>query len=66
MTLATITKKPTALRPPLQVIRSAAGFYIGTIDEYGPFSRESAEYFQTEESAKNALSTGEWTQREEP
>ncbi len=56
------------LRLPLQVLRSAAGFYLGTADEGGPVSRESAEYFPTAEIAQRALDAGPdaWTQRDEP
>lgn len=51
---------------PLQVLHSNAGFYIGTWDEEGPCSRESAEYFKSESSAEQALQSGVWTQRETP
>ena len=47
---------------PLQVLRSAAGHYIGTFDG-GPVTRESVEYFPTDETARHALETGAWTQR---
>jgi hypothetical protein len=50
---------------PLQVLRSAAGHYIGTFDD-GPVSRESVEYFPTYEAACHALNTGAWTQRQQP
>lgn len=53
-------------RFPQQVLRSAAGFYIGTFDDDGPVSRESVEYWRKREAADQALSTGEWTQRSEP
>lgn len=33
------------LELPLQVLMSNAGFYIGTLDEEGPASRESVEYY---------------------
>jgi hypothetical protein len=49
-------------RLPLQVLRSAAGHYIGTFDG-GPVTRESVEYFPTDEAARHALETGAWTQR---
>jgi len=52
-------------RLPLQVLRSAAGHYIGTFDN-GPVSRESVEYFPTHEAARHALETGVWTQRQHP
>ena len=56
------------LRLPLTVMRSAAGYYLGTGDEEGPVSRESLEYWGTEAEAETALaSNGEgWTQRDTP
>ncbi|GKS73299.1 hypothetical protein AVME950_00405 [Acidovorax sp. SUPP950] len=50
-------------RLPLEVCRSAAGFYLGTYTDRGPFTRESLEYWRKKEQAENALATGEWTQR---
>ncbi|EBW7148989.1 hypothetical protein XZ90_004366 [Salmonella enterica subsp. enterica] len=50
---------------PLQVLRSGAGFYIGTANEMGPVSRESVEYFATAELAERALEQGTWSQREQ-
>lgn len=52
-------------RLPLQVLRSAAGHYIGTFDD-GPVSRESVEYFPTDEAARHALEIGAWTQQRHP
>jgi hypothetical protein len=50
---------------PLQVCRSEAGYYIGTVHpKDGPYSRESEEYFQTIEAAESALESGNWTQLE--
>lgn len=54
----------------LQVLRSNAGWYIGTIytDKDGfqePGSRDS-EYFPTKEAAEKALNTGEFTPRLNP
>jgi hypothetical protein len=40
-----------------QVLRSAAGFYVGTRCECGPYSRESG-YYRTEQEAQRALDTG--------
>ena len=52
---------------PVEVCKSAAGYYIGTRDEEGlPYSRESAEYWKKPEQAATALSTGRWTQRLQP
>ena len=54
----------------LEVLQSNAGYYIGTFfrnpnnpSDYGPFSRESKEYFASESEAKYALDNDEWTQR---
>lgn len=48
---------------PLQALQSAAGFYIGTQDHEGPASRESVEYFKSQEEAQQALVNGAWSQR---
>lgn len=53
-------------RLPLAVLKSNAGFYIGKFDEEGPCSRESIEYFPSEELAKKALESGNWTQKPYP
>lgn len=50
-------------RVPLQVLRSAAGYYIGTFDHEGPVSRESVEYWPHRTQAEDALRSGGWTQR---
>lgn len=50
----------------LQVIGSRAGFYIGTLDEDGPISRESVEYWPDRGLAQAALANHRWTQRYEP
>ncbi|VAW65869.1 FIG00973668: hypothetical protein [hydrothermal vent metagenome] len=47
---------------PLQVLKSNAGFYIGTADDEGPVSRESTEYYATHEIANNKLNTKDWIQ----
>ena len=52
---------------PLRVLRSGAGYYIGTgSDELGPVSRESEEYFPNQSAADAALATGNWTQKHTP
>jgi hypothetical protein len=52
---------------PLEVCKSAAGFYLGTLGENGePFSRESKEYWPTREKAERALTSRDWTQRPDP
>lgn len=47
---------------PLLVLGSDEGFYIGTWQN-GPYSRESIEYFTTQQQAQKALNKGDWTQR---
>jgi hypothetical protein len=52
---------------PLEVCKSAAGFYLGTLDENGaPFSRESKQYWPTRREAERALTSRDWTQRPDP
>lgn len=51
---------------PLEVMRSAAGHYIGTRNTEGPVSRESTEYFCNAAAARHALESGSWTQRLDP
>ena len=48
------------------VLKSNAGYYIGTADENGPCSRESMEYWPTHDLAVKALEAGDWTQKETP
>lgn len=54
----------------IKVMRSNAGFYIGTsykecIDSVEmPYSRVSQEYFETEDQAISALITGKFTKRD--
>ena len=50
----------------LLVLKSQAGWYIGTADDDGPCSRESVEYFPSDDAARIALRSGEWTQRQNP
>lgn len=51
----------------LQVLKSANGHYIGThAPALGPVSRESREYWETQEKAATALRLQQWTQRLEP
>lgn len=54
---------------PLQVCRSAAGYYLGTLTEEGePYSRESEEYWRSREEAERALKEDppHWQQRPHP
>ena len=41
----------------LQVCQSGAGYYIGTMCDCGPYSRESG-YYPTCKAARNALENG--------
>lgn len=61
-----LAKSYCGVELPLQVLKSQAGFYIGTSDVEGPCSRESVEYFPTKDAAFAALKTGEWTQKSTP
>ncbi|WP_186207403.1 hypothetical protein [Burkholderia gladioli] len=51
---------------PLQVLRSAAGYYIGTAHAGESVSRESHEYFTTHAAAADALANDSWHQRAHP
>jgi hypothetical protein len=51
-------------RLPLIPLQSASGWYLGTRDQDGPFSRESVEYFPTSGAAENAMRNNQWTQRD--
>lgn len=45
----------------LSVLKSGAGYYIGTAcNDCGPNTRESERYWKKREDAENALSTGKW------
>lgn len=48
---------------PLRLLKSAAGYYIGTANEHGPVSRESEEYWRSSECAQLALDHQTWTPR---
>lgn len=50
----------------LEVLKSRAGFYIGTSTEEGPYSRESVEYWAAKSEALDALRNQTWTQRPHP
>lgn len=62
-----LAKQYCGVELPLQVLQSAAGFYLGTSDpQEGPFSRESDCYWPTREAAQAALASGEWPQKPHP
>ena len=51
----------------MKVCFSAAGYYIGTLDDNGfPISRESVECFDSSQDAEWALNNGQFTQRNNP
>lgn len=59
-----LARRDLCIELPLCILKSAAGYYIGTIHEaFGPVSRESEEYFSTPEQAEEALASGCWSQR---
>jgi hypothetical protein len=49
------------LKLPVEVMKSQAGFYLGTYTEEGPCSRESGRYWATREAAQAALDSGDWS-----
>lgn len=55
----------SGVRLPLQVLQSAAGYYLGTFTDEGPYTRESAEYWPTREVAEARMTSGNWTQRDQ-
>ena len=50
----------------LSVLKSSAGYYIGTSMDSMPVSRESVEYWESESDAETALRHGSFTQRRSP
>jgi len=50
---------------PLAILRSRAGWFLGTEGEFGPGSRES-DYFSSPAAAEEALNSGCWAQRPNP
>ena len=47
---------------PLRVLSSAAGFYVGTACDCGPYSRES-DYFPSQDNAQKALDSGNFSRQ---
>lgn len=56
----------TGKRLALRVLHSVAGYYIGTADDEGPVSRESVQFFPSDNTAEDALAKGNWNQRHSP
>lgn len=62
-----LAKKYCGLDLPIKVLRSRAGYYIGTHKEDGtPVSRESDHYWLTKQEAEHALTFGHWIQKQTP
>lgn len=75
-----LTLQYLGIEAPLVVCKSAAGYYLGCVateelcEKYPeklefpgePLSRESQEYWGTEEEAQAALDSGNWIQRPNP
>ncbi len=51
---------------PLEILKSHAGYYIGTSENGIPCSRESIEYFVSFPDAEQALKHGTWIQKPRP
>lgn len=50
----------------LEVLETRAGFYVGTVRDDMPCSRESNEYYPSNEAALEALVNDTWTQKVAP
>ena len=62
-----LTYAGCARRAELQVLKSQAGWYVGTVNEDGlPCARESQEYWPSETLALEALTNDTWTQKAWP
>jgi hypothetical protein len=59
-----IREARTGAHLPVQVLKSAAGYYLGTLGSDGsPYSRESVEYWKKPLDAMVALGAGNWNAR---
>lgn len=57
-----LAREVLGVRLPLEVLRSNAGYYIGTTDEDGPVSRESLMYYGTYKEANEDLNSNSFLQ----
>ncbi len=79
--ISALTMQWLHVETPLAVCKSAAGYYLGAVvaeemmkkypdgDYLGvgePLSRDSQEYWGTEQEAMDALASGNWIQRPTP
>ena len=61
-----LAKEFCGIELPVTVLKSRAGFYLGTQSRGLPVSRESEEYFADRKAAEAALQSGNFTQRMNP
>ena len=66
MEIGKLAKKYCNKELEIQVCKSFAGFYIGTMYNGEPISRESVQYYKTRKECETALKNGTWTQKECP
>lgn len=66
MEIGKLAKKYCNKELELMVYKSNAGWYIGTMYNGEPISRESESYYATKALAESALKNGTWTQKESP
>ena len=66
MEIGKLAKDYAKMELEIQVNKSARGYYIGTMYNGEPISRESESYYATETSAEFALKHSTWTQRSHP
>jgi len=64
-----LVPEPGDIVSDLMILRSGAGFYLGTqcydpeVEAWVPYTRESIEYWKYESDARRALTEGAWTPR---
>jgi hypothetical protein len=61
-----VAKRISGLDLPLTVCHCGRGWYIGTLCDAQPYTRESDEYWDNYPAASQALKLGIWTQRVAP
>lgn len=66
MEIGKLAKQYCKLELEVQVCKSANGYFIGTMHNGEPISRESESYYVTKEACQNALDNNTWTQKESP
>ncbi len=66
MKIGKLAKKYCNLELELMIYKSNAGWYIGTMYNGEPISRESESYYATKKECQTALDNNTWTQKERP